>query len=137
MDVRRAFGWVSVGLGTLAGTIALALVLGAWHAHSLDEQGKALVDDRQYLPAVRVLLQAIAKAPSDARAHYYLGLAYAGAGLCRAAWVHLEEAGRLAPAYQGLRQDFGPTCRAPVTRPNGADPSDIAVPRGRQGGIFQ
>ena len=61
MDVRRSFGWVAVGLGTLAGTIALALVLGGWHVHSLDEQGKALVDDRQYLPAVPVLLQAVAE----------------------------------------------------------------------------
>jgi len=137
MHLKSSLRWVAVGLAALASVIAVAAALGQWHAYSLDEQGKALVDERQYLPAVRILLRAVAEAPSDARAHYYLGLAYAGAGLCRAAWIHLEEAARLAPASQGLRRDFGPACRAPIIRPDGADPSDIAVPRGRQGGTLQ
>jgi len=108
---RRSFAWVTLGVATVAGMIALTLVLGQWHVRALDEQGRALVVEERYVSAVRVLMRAVAEAPGDARAHYYLGLAYAGIGLCGAAWIHLEEAARLAPAYPRLRTSLGPACR--------------------------
>ena len=117
MLLRRSLPWVAVGLATLAGVMALVAGLGRWHAYSLDEQGRALVAEGEFLPAVRVLLQAVAQAPGDARAHYYLGLAYAGIGLCGAAWIHLEEATRLAPDDGRLRAGLGPACRGPATSP--------------------
>jgi Flp pilus assembly protein TadD len=104
--------WVGVAMGAVAGAVALSLAVGHWHVQSLDEQGRALVAEGQYLPAIRVLVQAVVEAPGDARAHYYLGLAYAGIGLCGAAWMHLDEAMRLAPVYRRQREDLGPACRA-------------------------
>ncbi len=136
MDFRGSLGWGAVALATVAGVIALALALGQWHIHSLDEQGGVLVAEGEYLPAVRVLLQAVAEAPGDARAHYYLGLAYAGIGLCGAAWVHLEEAARLAPGYGRLRAGLGPACRGPAAPPDVTGQFDHAVHRGRQGGAL-
>ena len=109
--MRRSIGWVALGIGTLAGVIALAFLSGLWHMRSLDEQGRALVAAEQYLPAIRVLSGVVAEAPGDARAHYYLGLAYAGVGLCGAAQIHLEEAARLAPVYRRLRASPGLACR--------------------------
>jgi cytochrome c-type biogenesis protein CcmH/NrfG len=111
MNMRRSIGWGALGIGTLAGVIALALLLGLWHTRSLDEQGRALVAAEQYLPAIRVLSGVVAAVPGDARAHYYLGLAYAGVGLCGAAFIHLEEAARLAPVYRRLRASPGLACR--------------------------
>jgi tetratricopeptide (TPR) repeat protein len=135
MRFRRSLWWVAVGVATLAGVIALASALGQWHAYSLDEQGRALVAEGEFLPAVRVLLQAVSEAPGNARAHYYLGLAYAGIGLCGAAWIHFEEAARLAPAYARLRDGLGPACRGYATPPVGGQ-FDHAVHRDRQGGAL-
>ena len=131
MDFKRSLGWVAVGLATLAGAMTLALAVGQWHVHSLDEQGRALVAGGEYLPAVRVLLQAVAAAPGDARAHYYLGLAYAGIGLCGAAWIHLEEASRLAPTSGRQGAGLGPACRGPMTEPLVVGQFDPAVHRRR------
>jgi tetratricopeptide (TPR) repeat protein len=136
MRLRSSFRWMAVGLATLAGVTALAAGVGQWHAHSLDEQGRALVAEGEFLPAVRVLLQAVAQAPGDARAHYYLGLAYAGIGLCGAAWIHFEEAARLTPAYGRLRAGLGPACRGSATPPDVSGQFDHAVHRDRQGGAL-
>jgi Flp pilus assembly protein TadD len=101
-----AHTWISrpLWLGGLAigGVLAVVLVaLGGgpawWRARGLVESGATLVSDEQYLPAVRQLIQAVATAPGDARAHYYLGLAYAGLGQDAAALSHAEDAVRLAP----------------------------------------
>jgi len=115
----RSLGWVAVGLVALAGAFALAGALDRWHVHSLDEQGRTLVAEGRYLSAVRVLSQAVAEAPGDARAHHSLGLAYAGIGLCGAAWIHLEEAARLAPTYRRSRVALGPACRDNAARSQG------------------
>jgi len=131
MKLRRSIWWAALAAGTLAGVIALGLGLARWHVHSLDEQGRALVAEGQYVPAVRVLLQAVVEAPGDARAHYYLGLAYAGIGLCGAAWLHFEEAMRLAPVYRPLRAGLGPACRGPVARPAPPGQFNHAVHRDR------
>jgi len=129
--MTRSFGWVAVGVGAVAGVIALTLGLGPWHVHSLAEQGRALVAEGQYLPAVRVLSEAVAEAPGNARAHYYLGLAYAGVGLCGAAWIHLQQAMQLVPSYTRLAGGLGPACRAPAVRSDLVGQFDHAVHRDR------
>lgn len=111
MTMKRSIGWGAVGAGTLAGVVALAFLLGHWHMRSLDEHGRALVAEEQYVPAIRVLSGIVAEAPGDARAHYYLGLAYAGVGLCGAASIHLGEAARLAPQYRRHFAGPGLACR--------------------------
>ncbi|HWP75671.1 MAG TPA: tetratricopeptide repeat protein [Methylomirabilota bacterium] len=98
--------WISrspwIGRLAMGGVLAAALAALAsgpawWRAHGLVESGATLVSDGEYLPAVRQLVQAVAAAPQDARAHYYLGLAYAGLGQDAAALSHAEDAVRLAP----------------------------------------
>jgi Flp pilus assembly protein TadD len=98
--------WISrspwIGRLAMGGVLAAALAGLAsgpawWRAHGLVESGATLVSDGEYLPAVRQLVQAVAAAPHDARAHYYLGLAYAGLGQDAAALSHAEDAVRLAP----------------------------------------
>lgn len=90
-------GWI-VGAGVLAATVtALAGGVGEWRARGLVEDGATLVSDENYLAAARQLARAVAAAPRDARAHYYLGLAYAGLGENTAALSHAEDAVRLAP----------------------------------------
>jgi len=125
--MRRWVGWAALGMAALAVVIGFLLILGQRHVHALAEQGRALVAEGQYLPAVRVLSEAVAEAPGDARAHYYLGLAYAGVGLCGAAWMHLGEAMRLVPAYRHSASGFGPACRAPAGDSNVAGRFDHAV----------
>ena len=131
MNFKRSLGWVFVILAAVAGMAILTVGVSQWHIHSLDEQGRALVAEGEYLPAVRVLLQAVSQAPGDARAHYYLGLAYAGIGLCGAAWIHLEEASRLAPTSGRAGAGLGPACRGPMTEPLVVGQFDPAVHRGR------
>lgn len=99
MTLRRAVGWTSVGLLAVVGVIALAAAEGRWRVRALDERAMALVAAGEYVAAARVLLEAVAVAPGDARAHYYLGLAYAGIGLCAAALSQFQEAVRLAPDF--------------------------------------
>ena len=131
MNSTRSWRWGALAMGAVAGMIALALAIGQWHAYSLDEQGRALVAEGRYLPAIRVLLRAVAETPGDARAHHYLGLAYAGIGLCGAAWIHLEEAARLAPADGRLRAGLGPACRGLAAHPDAPGQFDHAVGRDR------
>jgi cytochrome c-type biogenesis protein CcmH/NrfG len=111
MDMRGSIRWAAMGAGILTGAVALAFFLGHWHTRSRGEHGRALVAEAQYLPAIRVLSEVVAETPGDARAHYYLGRAYAGVGLCGAASIHLEEAARLAPEYRRLRAGPGLGCR--------------------------
>src|SRR5215470_18024290 len=133
---KRSLGWVLVIVATVAGMVFLTVGVSRWHIHSLDEQGRALVAEGEYLSAVRVLLHAVTAAPGDARAHYYLGLAYAGIGLCGAAWIHFEEAARLAPSYGRLRAGLGPACRGSATPPDIDGQFYHAVHRDRQGGAL-
>ncbi|HEX7787482.1 MAG TPA: tetratricopeptide repeat protein [Methylomirabilota bacterium] len=77
--------------------VALALGVSAWRARGLIDAGATLVLDGEYLPAARQLTRAVVAAPRDARAHYYLGLAYAGLGQDAAAISHARDAVRLAP----------------------------------------
>ena len=132
--MERLLGLVAVRLVALAGAITLAGTLDRWHAHSLDEQGRALVAKGRYLPAVPVLPQAVAEAPGDARARHYLGLARAGIRVGGTAWIHLEEAARLAPTCRRSREALGPACRDDAARSQGPGHFDHTVHRDRQGG---
>src|SRR5262249_39566179 len=105
--------------------------LGQWHVHSLAEQGRALVAEGQYLPAVRVLSEVVAEAPDNARAHYYLGLAYAGIGLGGGAPIHPHQAMRFGPAYPPPAEGFGPACLPSVALPDLSGQFDHAVHRDR------
>lgn len=80
-----------------AAVLALAFGISAWHTRGLVEGGARLVLDGEYLPAARELARAVVVAPRDARAHYFLGLAYSGLGQDAAALTHVREAVRLAP----------------------------------------
>ncbi len=101
-----------VGLGVLAvvGVAAAAATLGAWQRSEPVEQGMRLVGRGEYVPAARALVRAVALSPRDARAHYYLGLAYAGIGRREAALSHLQEAVHLNPDdarfHDGLGQAY-------------------------------
>jgi Flp pilus assembly protein TadD len=111
-----------------AALTALLLAVGRWPIDSLAEQGRALVAEGQYTPAVRMLSRAVAEAPDDAGAHYYLGLAYAGLGLCGAASLHLGEAMRLAPSQGFPAAGPGRACQPPAARSDVAGHFDHAVP---------
>lgn len=97
MRGRRWLGRIAA-VGALGAMVtALALGIGAWRSRGLVDAGAALVSDEAYLPAARALTRAVVAAPRDARAHYYLGLAYAGLGQDEAALRHARDAVRLAP----------------------------------------
>jgi Flp pilus assembly protein TadD len=117
---------MALGLGTLAVLIGLLAALGQQQVDTLADQGGALVAEGRYSPAVRVLSKAVAEAPGNARAHYYLGLAYAGLGLCGAASIHLGEAMRLSPSHGDLSGGLG-ACQAPAARSDVAGHFDHAV----------
>jgi Flp pilus assembly protein TadD len=97
MRLNRWAGRILVGAVVTAALAALLGVPTRWRARGLVETGATLVSNEQYLPAARQLARAVATAPRDARAHYYLGLAYAGLGQDAAALSHAEVAVRLAP----------------------------------------
>src|SRR5919108_1557394 len=88
-------------LGSLAvaagGVIALALEVPAWRGRPSVAHAARLIDDGDYASAIRTLLAAVAAAPRDARAHYYLGLAYARLGVPAGALNQLKDAAGLAP----------------------------------------
>ncbi|MGH7299000.1 MAG: tetratricopeptide repeat protein [Candidatus Rokuibacteriota bacterium] len=100
MNARRVVRWLG---GILAGGLlasALMVLIGGpsqWRTRGLVQSGATLVSEERYLPAIRHLVRAVATEPRDARAHYYLGLAYAGLGQDAAALGHAEDAVRLAP----------------------------------------
>src|SRR5258705_12529867 len=97
MRGRRWLGRIAA-VGALGAMVtALALGIGAWRSRGLVDAGAALVSDEEYLPAARALTRAVVAAPRDARAHYFLGLAYAGLGEDEAALRHARDAGRLPP----------------------------------------
>lgn len=95
-DVAR-FSRIAAGGLLAAGLVALVGSVGHWRTDRLVQDGSDLVHDSQYVAAARKLLRAVAIAPNDARAHYYLGLAYAGLGQEAPALSHAEDAVRLAP----------------------------------------
>jgi Flp pilus assembly protein TadD len=66
-------------------------------AHPSVDDGVRLLSEGRYPSAVRALLAAVAAAPDDARARFYLGLAYSHLGVRAGAVKQLEDAVRLQP----------------------------------------
>jgi len=97
MPTRPWLARILAAVALVATVVALGLGVGAWRARGLVDSGASLVLDGAYLPAARQLTRAVVAAPRDARAHYYLGLAYAGLGQHAAALSHARDAVRLAP----------------------------------------
>ncbi len=97
MHPRPWLARLFAAVALVATVVGLALGVSAWRARGLVEAGASLVLDGEYLPAARELTRAVVVAPRDARAHYYLGLAYAGLGQHAAALSHARDAVRLAP----------------------------------------
>ena len=97
MHPRPWLARLLAAVALVATVVGLALGVSAWRARWLVEAGASLVLDGEYLPAARELTRAVVAAPRDARAHYYLGLAYAGLGQHAAALSHARDAVRLAP----------------------------------------
>src|SRR5205823_2910319 len=104
-----------VMLGSLAvatgGAIALASELPAWRGRQSVTEAARLIDAGDYASAIRTLLGAVAAAPRDARAHYYLGLAYARLGVPTGAMNQLRDAVRLAPGDPRVHNALGQTFR--------------------------
>lgn len=98
-----------VALGALITAAVVAFVAGVgrlqWPAPVDD--GVQLIADGEYTSAVRTLLGALAVAPDDARAHYYLGLAYERLGVGPGVITHLREAVRLAPQQPSFHEALG------------------------------
>ena len=117
--MRRSIRWAAVGAG-IAGRRGGAGLRPRPVAHALPRRARKGAGGRGAVPAGHPgAVEVVAEAPGDARAHYYLGLAYAGVGLCGAASIHLDEAARLAPEYRRLRAGLGlglPECRVAGNR---------------------
>ena len=97
MRIQRLHHRVQLILLVASCLVALLAVRARWRGQEPVEQGMRLVSEGDYVPAARALARAVALAPRDARAHYYLGLAYAGLGRSEASVNHLEEAVQLRP----------------------------------------
>src|SRR5207249_2024225 len=96
---------------TAAGAFALVLDVPTWRGRQSVTHAARLIDDGDYASAIRTLLGAVAAAPQDARAHYYLGLAYARLGVVTGAMRQLSDAVRLAPGDPRVHDALGQTLR--------------------------
>lgn len=105
----------------MAAFALFGLAVGAhqWRLHQRVREGRRLVEDEAYVPAARALLRAVATAPDDGQAHYYLGLAYAGMGRTRAALSEIEDAVRLQPAETRYRVGLAGLLLAEALRQSG------------------
>src|SRR3989442_12217310 len=65
---------------TAAGAFALVLEGPTWRGRQSGTHAAPPIDEGEYAPAIRTLPGALAAAPPDARAHYYLGPPYARVG---------------------------------------------------------
>jgi len=93
------------------GASVVARALPAWGDRHAVTRAARLIDDGDYATAIRTLLGAVAAAPRDARAHYYLGLAYARLGVATGAMNQLSDAARLAPGDARVHDALGQTLR--------------------------
>ncbi len=98
---------MGVGVMLTAGVVALAYGAGQWRTGRPVERGAELLARGDYSTAVRTLLPAVAAAPRNARAHYYLGLAYDRVGLRQGAINQLADAVRLDPGQAQFHLDLG------------------------------
>lgn len=98
---------VAAAAAIAAGLIAVTTGVWVWHAHRPIATGARLIARGDYPRAVRTLLPAVAAAPGDARAHYYLGVAYARIGMGQGAISHLRDAVRLEPDGARFHEELG------------------------------
>lgn len=96
-------------LTVLGAAIVAAGTLGVlrWRAYRSPETAARLLAEGNTKAAVRVLVNVLAIRPDDARAHYYLGAAYARLGVPPAALTHLKDAVRLAPREAEFHRGLG------------------------------
>ncbi len=105
--MRGVTAIVLAGLVAAGAVLATLVVVRPWGAAPSVEQGARLLAQGDDEAAIRLLLPAVAAAPSDAWGHYYLGLAYARVGAGRGALTQLAEAVRLAPGEAGFQDGLG------------------------------
>ncbi|OLC37482.1 MAG: hypothetical protein AUH81_06205 [Candidatus Rokubacteria bacterium 13_1_40CM_4_69_5] len=110
---------VTLGALTAAAAIVVAFVLGVarWQSPASVDDGVRSISDGHYSSAVRTLLAAVAQAPADARAHYYLGLAYAHLGVQTGAISQFQDAVRLVPREPKFHAGLGRAYREVGDRP--------------------
>src|SRR3989442_6572796 len=96
---------------TAAGAFALVLEIPTWRGRQSVTYAARLIDDGDDASEIGTLLGAVATAPQDARAHYYLGLAYARLGVVTGAMRQLSDAVRLAPGDPRVHDAVGQTLR--------------------------
>jgi Flp pilus assembly protein TadD len=106
----RALG---VAVLIAVGLIAAGYVVWQERSRPSVEAAARLLDEGDQRAALRALLAAVAATPTDARAHYYLALAYARIGQHEGALHQMREAVRLAPNdarfHNGLGQAYRET----------------------------
>jgi tetratricopeptide (TPR) repeat protein len=104
----RAVGAI---VGIMVGLAAIGYGMSQWWVRRSVENGVRLLSRGDYAAAVRALLPAVSSRPGDARAHYYLGLAYSGIGLREGALAQLNQAIRLAPNEARFHEGLGEAYR--------------------------
>lgn len=93
----------------LVAAVMVALVggLARWETRAALEKAHDLLGRGDYQAAVRTLLPVVARRPDDARAHYYLGLAYAALGASTGAISQFRASVRLAPGDAAFHEGLG------------------------------
>jgi len=126
---------VTLGALTAAAAIVVAFVLGVarWQSPASVDDGVRSISDGHYSSAVRTLLAAVAQAPADARAHYYLGLAYAHLGVQTGAISQFQDAVRLVPREPKFHAGLGRAYREVGDRPAARGELEEAVRLDGQG----
>lgn len=94
-----------------AAMVGLVTGLARWEARGAVEKAHVLLDRGDYQAAVRTLLPVVTRRPDDARAHYYLGLAYAALGAHAGAISQFRASVRLAPADAAFHEGLGQAYR--------------------------
>ncbi len=93
----------------VAALVLVASGIGVWarHPYAPIAPGVALLTRGDASGAVRALLPVVTARPSDAEAHYYLGLAYAQLGVREGALNELQEAVQLTPGDARFHDGLG------------------------------
>ena len=110
--------WCVIIVAVTSG-LALAGAGAHWRARQATDAGARLVVEGHYRRAIRTLARALALAPDEARAHFYLGIAYWRIGMPGGAIAHLREAVRLAPRDLRYREALDRATREDAPEPCG------------------
>jgi len=101
--VVKLSGFVAVTLAMFG----VALTAARWQRHREIDEGVLELSRGDHAAAVRTLLRAVTVEPENARAHYYLGLAYGRVGARAGAISQLRDAVRLAPGDPKFHATLG------------------------------